>query len=84
MTTEVTTYNDAFARLAEDLVKDEQTQVGSFWEFLRDVWSLSFEHPEYFKAWHIGVIAEDIEECLESGLNYCAVLPRFHFKSTVL
>ena len=83
-TTEVTTYNDAFARLAEDLVKDEQVQVGSFWEFLRDVWSLSFEHPEYFKAWHIGVIAEDIEECLESGLNYCAVLPRFHFKSTVL
>ena len=31
MTTEVTTYNDAFSRLAEDLVKDEQTQVGSFW-----------------------------------------------------
>lgn len=81
---EVTTYQDAFARLADDLTQDSRIQVGSFWEFIRDIWALSFEHPEYFRAWHIGVVAEDIEECLETGLNYCAVLPRFHFKSTVL
>ena len=60
---EVTTYQDAFARLAEDLTQDNRIQVGSFWEFIRDIWALSFEHPEYFRAWHIGVVAEDIEEC---------------------
>lgn len=75
---------DAFGRLADSLVSHNKAKVGSFWEFLRDVWSQSFEHPEYFKAWHVGVVAEDIEDCLENNLNYVAILPRFHFKSTLL
>ena len=83
---EATTYNDAFNQLAEGIASAQQqrVKVGSFYEFLRDIWSQSFEHPEYFKAWHVGVVAEDIEYCLENDLNYCAVLPRFHFKSTLL
>ena len=83
---ESTTYSDAFSKLADGLTSDtiQRAKVGSFWEFLRDVWSQSFEHPEYFKAWHVGVVAEDIEYCLQNDLNYVAVLPRFHFKSTLL
>ena len=80
-----TTYTDAFSQLAHGLQRGSNKQFkGSFWEFLRDVWSQGFDHPEYFKAWHVGVVAEDIEQCLQEDLNYVAVLPRFHFKSTIL
>ena len=78
---EITTFSKAFDVLAQGLQSHQNLQVGSFWEFLRDVWSQGFDHPE---AWHIGVIAEDIERCLQEGKNYVAVLPRYHFKSTVL
>ena len=81
---EVTTFAKAFDLLADGLTTHETIKTGSFWEFLRDIWSQGFDHPEYFKAWHVGVVAEDIERCLQEGLNYCAVLPRFHFKSTIL
>ena len=81
---EVTTFSKAFDVLSQGLQSHESINTGSFWEFIRDVWALGFEHPEYFRAWHIGVIAEDIQECVEEGKNYVAVLPRFHFKSTVL
>ena len=87
MTTEpkVTTFSDAFDRLSEGLTTSKASiEVGSFYDFLRNVWALSFEHPEYFNAWHVGQVAEDIEYCLANELNYCAVLPRFHFKSTLL
>ena len=82
--TYATSFQDALDRLAEGLQTHQTVKVGSFWEFLRDVWSLSYDNPEYFQAWHVGVLAEDIEECLESGLNYVGILPRFHFKSTIL
>ena len=81
---EITTYKDAISRLASGLIEQKKYHVGSFYEFLRDVWSQSFDNPEYFGAWHVGVLADDIEDCLENGLNYVAVLPRFHFKSTIL
>ena len=32
----------------------------------------------------MGVVADDIEECVATGQNYVAILPRFHFKSTLL
>ena len=81
---EITTYKDAISRLASGLIEQKNYHVGSFYEFLRDIWSQSFDNPEYFGAWHVGVLAEDIEECLETGQNYVAVLPRFHFKSTIM
>ena len=84
MTKEVTTVDKAFEMLYTGLQAHTSTQIGSFGDFLRDVWSQGFDHPEYFNAWHIGVVADDIEQCLEDGKNYVAVLPRFHFKSTVL
>ena len=79
-----TTFDDAFSKLAQGLEARQAIKVGSFWEFVRDIWSQSFDHPEYFQAWHVGVVAEDLEKCLEEGLNYVAILPRFHFKSTIL
>ena len=80
----ITTFSDAFSQLADGLSTHQAIKVGSFWEFLRDIWSQSYDNPEYFKAWHVGLLAEDIEECLETGQNYVAILPRFHFKSTIL
>ena len=78
------TFDNALARLADGLLSDKKYRVGSFRDFLVNVWSQSYDNPEYFKAWHVQLIAEDIEECLATGLNYVAVLPRFHFKSTIL
>ena len=77
-------YDNALARLADGLLADKKYKVGTFKEFLINIWSQSYDNPEYFKAWHVQLVADDIEECLETGLNYVAVLPRFHFKSTVL
>jgi len=81
---DVITVENAFNLLSEGLKKQEKFKVGSFKDFLQNIWCYSFDHPEYFQAWHVGVLADDIEECLETGMNYVAVLPRFHFKSTVL
>ena len=69
MTEEVTTFDNAFERLASGLLTNQKVQVGSFKDFLVNVWSQSFDNPEYFRAWHVGQIAEDIEYCLEEGLN---------------
>ena len=84
MAKELITIESAFNMLSDALVEQEKYQVGSFRDFLQNVWCYSYDNPEYFKAWHVGVLADDIEECLETGMNYVAVLPRFHFKSTIL
>ena len=84
MSQEITTFAHAFELLSDGLVKDKKFHVGGFAEFLIDIWSQGYDHPEYFQAWHVQLIAEDIERCLRDGKNYCAILPRFHFKSTVL
>ena len=70
---EVTSINNAMNLLAEGLItKQGRTQIGSFWEFVRDIWSQSYDHPEYFQAWHVGVLAEDIEECVDVICEYLA------------
>ena len=75
---------DAFALIADKLETNKKYSIGGFWDFVRDVWSQSFETPAYFNSWHVGRICEDIEYCLEEGLNYVGILPRAHFKSTIL
>jgi hypothetical protein len=78
-------YQDAILQIADKLQGvDQEYKLGSFWEFVRDVWSLSFDRPQLFNAWHVGFLAEDIQDAVEQGLHYCAVLPRAHFKSTIL
>jgi hypothetical protein len=75
---------DAFSLIAEKLESNKKYSIGSFWEFTRDIWAQGFDNPEYFKAWHVGRICEDIEDCLEKGIHYVGILPRAHFKSTIL
>ena len=84
MPNETVSVTDALSLIADKLETNKKYSVGSFWEFTRDVWSQGFDHPEYFKAWHVATICEDIEECLENGKHYVGILPRAHFKSTIL
>ena len=84
MPNDVISVESAFNLLSDGLKNQQKYKVGSFRDFLQNTYCLGFDNPEYFKAWHVGVIADDIEECLETGMNYVAVLPRFHFKSTIL
>ena len=70
--------------LSDGLLKQKQYDVGTFREFIENIWALSYDNPDYFKAWHVSVLAEDIQECIETNLNYVCVLPRGHFKSTIL
>ena len=77
-------FGSAFDLLSKGLIEQKKYDVGSFKEFVQNIWSLSYDNPEYFKAWHVGLLAEDIQECVETGMNYVGVLPRGHFKSTIL
>ena len=84
MAKEVVNIQDAMKALSNGLEKQKQHDVGTFREFIENIWAQSYDNPEYFKAWHVSLLAEDIEECLETGLNYVGILPRGHFKSTIL
>ena len=75
---------DALALMADQLESNKKFAVDGFWDFVRDVWSQSFDNPDLFDAWHVGRICEDVEYALSEGLNYVSVLPRAHFKSTIL
>lgn len=79
-------YIEAIKHLSDELTGAGKVSVniGSFWEFVRDIWSLSFSKPELFNEWHVGYLAEDIEDAVSQGLHYCAILPRAHYKSTIL
>ena len=81
---EVVTVADALAQLSAGLTSQQKTKIGSFQEFITQIWSKSFERPDLFNSWHVNVIAEDAERAVEERMNYVAILPRFHFKSTLL
>ena len=81
---EAITVSDALAQLSQGLTSNQRAKVGSFYEFITQIWAKSFDRPELFDAWHVGVISDDIERALEENKNYVAILPRFHFKSTLL
>ena len=84
MAKEIVNIQDAFKALSKGLTEQKKHDVGSFREFIENIWAQSYDNPEYFKAWHVSLLAEDIEECLETGMNYVGILPRGHFKSTIL
>ena len=81
-------FNDALEEMARQLEQTEPgtlaPKVGSFWDFIRDVWSQGFSEPEFFNAWHVGQVCEDVDDAIAQGKNYVAVMPRMHFKSTIL
>jgi len=84
MPQEVVTLKEAFGLLSTGIKDSEKVAIGTFWEFVRDIWADSFERPELFKAWHVEFLCTELEETLNEGTNYTAVLPRAHFKSTIL
>tara|TARA_R110000765_G_scaffold219796_1_gene323847 strand:+ start:820 stop:2463 length:1644 start_codon:yes stop_codon:yes gene_type:complete len=84
MPTEVVTLKEAFGLLSTGIKNSDKVAIGTFWEFVRDVWSLSFERPELFKAWHVKFLCEELEATINDNSNYAAILPRAHFKSTIL
>jgi len=84
MPQEVVTLKEAFGLLSTGIKDSEKVAIGTFWEFVRDIWADSFERPELFKAWHVEFLCNELEETLNEGTNYTAVLPRAHFKSTIL
>ena len=84
MAKDIISVGGAFDMLSDGLLEQKRYEVGTFREFIENIWAHSYDNPEYFKAWHVSLLTEDIEECLETGLNYVGVLPRGHFKSTIL
>ena len=84
MPTEVVTLKEAFGLLSTGIKNSDKVAIGSFWEFVRDIWGLSFERPELFRAWHVQFLCEELEATIKEKKNYTAVLPRAHFKSTIL
>ena len=81
---DVTSYEDAFALLSRGLKATSAIKVGGMWDFVRDIWSLSFDQPKLFNAWHVGKMCDDVERAIDEGLNYVSVVPRTHFKSTII
>ena len=75
---------DALQKLSEGLSSVQKAKVGSFQEFVRNIWSQSYDRPELFNTWHVDMITDDAERAVEEKKNYVAILPRFHFKSTLL
>ena len=53
--------SDAANLLADKLISRPSMKIGSFEEFLVNIFSKSFDKPEYYKLWHCGYIAEKAE-----------------------
>ena len=87
------TFKEAFEKLAEQFITPDiesisevghDLEISSFFEFVRDIWSLSYPHPEHFGLWHVEMLCNDVEQAIAEGKYYVAILPRGHYKSTIL
>ena len=84
-------YSEALKELAGKLISPEtggiqekSLEVAGFFEFVRDIWSLSYPQPSHFNLWHVKMLCDDVETAMADGKHYCAILPRGHYKSTIL
>jgi len=60
----------------------KEPDISSLDNFIQNTFSLSF--PDFsFDAWHIHLIANDIDDAIKDGKYYALILPRFHLKSTI-
>ena len=82
-TEKLVTFEDGLQEMIDTLDDRQSINTGTFWEFTRDIWSQGYEHKNYFDAWHVGVICDDVDRAIEEGKGYVAVLPRGHLKSSV-
>ena len=86
------TYRDGISKLADRLLNPDSNfnsgelgfEIGNFYDFVRDIWSQGYEYPEHFSLWHVELLCRELEESINNGKNYVAVLPRGHYKSTLL
>ena len=79
-------FRKGLSLLYDSLKTGKETQlkpdISSLDNFIQNTFSLSF--PEFdFDAWHIHLIANDIDEAIKNNLYYALILPRFHLKSTI-
>src|SRR3990167_6318146 len=79
-------YDDALANLADGILGESLgvPDVGSFKNFVEKYWSQSYERPNLFLTWHVGYLCEELEAAMAAGKHFCALVPRFHLKSTIL
>lgn len=86
MTTEKKTFSlkEAFRELSDSLIEQNPIEIGSLWEFIRDIWAESYPTPELLRLWHVQYMCEKAEEAFNKGKNFLGILPRGHYKSTAL
>ena len=62
---------EAFNAIADGLIKEKQADIklGSFWEFVRDIWSKSYEKPYLFNMWYIELICTEVEQAINLILD---------------
>ena len=78
-------WSDAVHELVTDLTNDTTIDVPeTFKEFVQTIWKYSFPNPELFDIWHVGFICDELDRALDEGQNFVCVLPRGHWKSTIL
>ena len=84
-------YADGMGKLADRLInpdgisqQDHDLHLDSFYDFIVNVWSLGYSKPEHFKLWHVKTLCDDVERSIEENKHYVAVVPRGHYKSTIL
>ena len=78
-------WSEAVNELVTDLTNDTTIDVPStFKEFVQDIWKNSFPFPKLFDIWHVGFICDELDRALDEGQNLICVLPRGHWKSTIL
>ena len=77
-------YSEAITKLSEGFINANPIKIGSFYEFVRDIWSQGYEYPEFFSNWLTKTLCTDVQKALDEGKHYVAVIPRGHLKSTIL
>ena len=83
---ELLSWDDALGQLADGMlhIGNSVPDVGTFGEFVAKYWSQSYEKPEWFDTWHVQYLCHSLEQAMSDNKFFCALVPRFHLKSTVL
>ena len=87
MPKEALSYLEAIDKFSSYFSSDDDLYIGSFYEFIRDVWAYGFSRPEEFALRYVELICNDVEDMLNKPLDnkyYCATLPRGMRKSSIL
>lgn len=84
MPDELISYSEAFSLLAKKIEESPTFKIGSFEEFLINVFSQSFDKPDWFSTWHVKYMAEKVEEAWENHKDLVCKAARGHLKTSVL